>query len=160
MAPGQTHASRRYMQVGDATMAENAAAAAVGLSRSALASRLHRGWTKTDALQTPPRSYTPDLILRPPGPSLAYLPLAGGKYLFCIDADMSDVLENRRWIVRATPKRNKVYAAMRRHDDQDKFISLRRFITGLSSTTICCHNGNSLDCRRANLAPTGTEGAR
>ena len=143
-------ANARSLEHDGVTLSETKWAKRAGLTLSAVATRLHRGWSVEDALTTRHRN-APSEILTPPGPSIAYVVLNEGQFA-CIDTETIPLVKDDLWYVVKDPKYGRMYPATHRSvDGQDEFVSMRTVVLGSKPTTSYAVNWNNLDCRKANL---------
>lgn len=147
--PWSVNARKRFFVVGDKKLSETEAAAALGLTRTALAARLSRGWSVNDALSKVLCNQIPAIVLCP-GPSIAYVPLVGEKGFACINSENAERVGERSW--RRGWNGNKHYVFARYlQGDQVISVTLKQFVSGIDSEMIQPVNGNQFDCRRQNL---------
>jgi hypothetical protein len=143
-------ANARTIELDGVKLSETQWAKRVGLSVSAVASRLHRGWSEQKALTTRHRN-APSEILTPPGPSIAYVVLNEGQFA-CIDVETIPLVQGHLWYVVKGPKSGRMYPATHPTvDGKNEFISMRTVVLGGKPTTSFAVNFNNLDCRKINL---------
>ena len=148
--PLEIFACERPIELDGITLSETKWAKRAGLSRPAVATRLHRGWSERDALTVPLRT-APSEILMFPGPSIAYVALNKGLFA-CIDVDTIPLVQDKNWYAVKDLKSGRTYPGTHRMEDgSDAFISMRTLVLGVKPTTSYAVNGNNLDCRKANL---------
>lgn len=145
--PYSVFANARSLEHDGVTLSETKWAKRAGLTLSAVASRLHRGWSVEDALTTRHRN-APSEILTPPGPSIAYVVLNEGQFA-CIDTETIPLVKDDLWYVVKDPKYGRMYPATHRSaDGEDEFVSMRTVVLGSKPTTSYAVNWNNLDCEK------------